>query len=114
MGLKFYKLLKLLFNIIFFLKFYYFRYLVFDKNTFPVTNVRADEYSVKCGESSVNHIFEKILNLKDLMMTDSGKKESESRHQIVVDMLYHLFSEEDVPEWTKYLDQYLNVKNKSE
>ena len=86
----------------------------FDKNTFPVTKVKADEYSVKCGESSVNHIFEKILKLKDLMMTNSGKKESESRHQIVVDMLYHLFSEEDVPEWTKYLNQYLNVKNKSE
>lgn len=86
----------------------------FDKNTFPVTNVKADEYSVKCGESSVNHIFEKILKLKDLMMTNSGKKESESRHQIVVDMLYHLFAEEDVPEWIKYLNQYLNVKNKSE
>lgn len=31
-----------------------------------------------------------------------------------VDLVFRLFSKEDVPEWTKYLDQYLNVKNKSE
>ena len=42
------------------------------------------------------------------MMTDSGKEEAESRHEIVVSILYHLFEEENVPEWTEYLDIFLN------
>jgi len=41
------------------------------------------------------------------MLTDSGKAEAQSRHQIIVDFLHHLFEEENVPEWTKYLDEYL-------
>ena len=44
------------------------------------------------------------------MMTDSGRKEADSRHQIVVDVLYHLFEEENTPEWTEYLNEYLKVK----
>ena len=50
---------------------------------------------------------EKILKLKDLMLTDSGKEESKNRHQIVVDFLYHLFNEENAPEWIEYLNNYL-------
>lgn len=84
----------------------------FDKDIFPIENISANEYNTKkCAESSVNHVFEKILKLKDLMMTDSGKEESESRHQIVVDILYHFFAEEGVPEWKEYLNQYLRVKD---
>ena len=46
------------------------------------------------------------------MLTKSGKEEAKSRHQIIVDFLYHLFDEENVPEWTRYLNEYLkgNVK----
>lgn len=43
-------------------------------------------------------------------MTDSGRDEAKSRYQIVVDILYHLFEEESVPEWTEYLNQYLGIK----
>lgn len=80
----------------------------FDKNIFPVDDMTANEYMKKCADSSVCHIFEKILKLKDLMMTDSGKKVAKGRHQIIVDILYHLFEEENVPEWTEYLNNYLN------
>lgn len=82
----------------------------FDKNVFPIENMTADKYTRKCADSSVCHIFEKILKLKDLMMTESGKKEAQERHQIVVDILYHLFEEENTPEWTEYLNDYLKVK----
>lgn len=82
----------------------------FDKNVFPIEDMTADKYTRKCADSSVCHIFEKILKLKDLMMTESGKKESQERHQIVVDILYHLFEEENTPEWTEYLNDYLKVK----
>lgn len=79
----------------------------FDKNIFPKENIEAENYTKKCSESSVCHIFEKILKLKDLMLTDSGKKEAESRHQVVVDVLYHLFKEENASEWSEYLTEYL-------
>lgn len=83
----------------------------FDKNIFPIEDITADKYTSRCADSSVCHIFEKILKLKDLMLTEPGKKEAQGRHQIVVDILYHLFEEENVPEWTQYLNEYLNKSN---
>lgn len=80
----------------------------FNRNIFPIEDMTADKYTRKCADSSVCHIFEKILKLKDLMLTDSGKEESKNRHQIIVDFLYHLFDEENAPEWTEYLNNYLN------
>ena len=84
----------------------------FDKNIFPIEDMTADKYTRKCADSSVCHIFEKILKLKDLMMTESGKQEAQERHKIIVDILYHLFEEENTPEWTEYLNEYLKVKIK--
>ena len=83
----------------------------FDKNIFPIENISADKYTSRCADSSVCHIFEKILKLKNLMLTDAGKKEAINRHQIIVDFLYHLFSEENAPDWTTYLDNYLKNNN---
>lgn len=57
----------------------------FDRNIFPIENISADKYTKRCADSSVCHMFEKILKLKDLMLTDVGKKEAKSRHQIIVD-----------------------------
>lgn len=84
----------------------------FDKNIFPIENMTAEKYNRKCADSSVCHIFEKVLKLKDLMLTNSGKEEAIKRHQIVVDFLYHLFSEENAPEWTEYLDEFLKAREK--
>ena len=78
----------------------------FDKNVFPIEDMTADKYTRKCADSSVCHIFEKILKLKDLMMTESGKQEAQERHQIIVDILYHLFEEENAPEWTECKKYY--------
>lgn len=79
----------------------------FDKTIFPIEDMTADKYTRKCADSSVCHIFEKILKLKDLMMTESGKQEAQDRHQIIVDILFHLFKEEETPEWSEYLIKYL-------
>ena len=79
----------------------------FDRDIFPIENLTADQYTGRCADSSVCHVFEKMLKLKSLMLTDSGKDEAKERHQIIVDFLYHFFDEEDAPEWTKYLDDYL-------
>lgn len=79
----------------------------FNKDIFPIEDMTAEKYSRKCADSSVCHIFEKILKLKNLMLTESGKEEAKLRHQIIVDFLYHLFDEENVSEWQKYLNNYL-------
>lgn len=79
----------------------------FNKDIFPIEDMTAEKYTRKCADSSVCHIFEKSLKLKDLMLTESGREEAKSRHQIMVDFLYHLFDEEDVTEWIEYLDNYL-------
>lgn len=52
-------------------------------------------------------MFEKLLKLKDLMLTDSGKKEAAERHHIMIEFLCHFFEEEHVPEWMDYLHHYL-------
>ncbi len=79
----------------------------FDKTIFPVENMTADKYTTKCADTSVCHIFEKILKLKNLMLTESGKKEAEKRHNIFVNVLYNLFEEENAPEWKIYLDNFI-------
>lgn len=80
----------------------------FDKSVFPIEDITADKYTRRCADSSVCHMFEKILKLKNLMLTDAGKQEAKNRHQIVVDFLYNLFNEEDAPEWIEYLEKYLD------
>ena len=84
----------------------------FNKDIFPIEDMTAEKYTRTRADSSVCHIFEKILKLKNLMLTKSGKEEAKSRHQIIVDFLYHLFDEENVPEWTRYLNEYLKVNVK--
>lgn len=81
--------------------------LFFDEKTFPRENINQKEYMSKKGETGIGHFFEKILRLKDLMLTESGKEEAISRHQIVVDFLYHFFTEESAYDWLEYLDKYL-------
>lgn len=84
----------------------------FNKDIFPIENITSEKYNRKCSDTGVTHIFEKVLKLKNLMLTNSGKKEAISRDKIVVDFLYHLFEEESVPEWKEYLDNYIKNNNK--
>jgi len=63
----------------------------FDKEFFPNDNLTAEEYTSKKTNSCICHFFEKILRLKDLMLTESGRKEALKRHNIVVDILYNFF-----------------------
>lgn len=82
----------------------------FDRKLLPQESSTIDEYRKKGADTSINHIFDKILKLKDMMLTEAGRKEAIKRHQIVVDFLYHFFEEEDAKEWTTYLNEYLNKK----
>ncbi|MCI9443096.1 MAG: HD domain-containing protein [Oscillospiraceae bacterium] len=79
----------------------------FDKSIYPTLNMSATDYMAKKSGTVVTHMFEKSLRLKDLMLTGSGKREALERHNTMVAFLYHFFEEENVPEWTDYLDHYL-------
>lgn len=79
----------------------------FNKDLFPIEDMTPEKYTRRCADSSVCHIFEKILKLKSLMLTKSGKEEAIGRHKFTVNFLYQLFKEDNAPEWIKYLDNYL-------
>ncbi len=82
--------------------------LFFEKNIYPTLNMSANDYIAKKNGTVVTHMFEKLLKLKDLMLTNSGKKEAIERHNIMIEFLYHFFEEENVPDWIDYLNNYLN------
>ncbi|MCI9087043.1 MAG: HD domain-containing protein [Clostridia bacterium] len=86
--------------------------LFFDKNVYPILNLSANDYMSKTVGTVVNHMFEKLLRLKKLMMTDSGREEAIKRHNMMIEFLYHFFEEENVPEWIEYLDNYLKANEK--
>lgn len=82
----------------------------FDPTIFPDDHKDAKSYKearFDKGKICVCHMFDKILKLKNLMLTEAGKTEAERRHEVMVTFLYHLFSEEDVPEWEQYLTNFL-------
>jgi len=79
----------------------------FDKDIWPILDISADKYVNKTADTSVCHFFEKLLKLKNLMMTESGKKEAIDRNEIMTEFLRHLFKEDNVPEWNEFLENYL-------
>lgn len=81
----------------------------FDKNSWPIESITIDKYSRKVADSSVCHMFEKILLIKNLMLTKAGKQEAQSRHNFVVDFLRQLFKEENAPDWEQYLNNFLQT-----
>lgn len=83
----------------------------FDRDAWPVEDIDAEKYRNKSvassNDSAVCHFFEKLLKLKNLMFTDSGKAEAEQRHQTMIAFLRQTFREENAPEWEEYLDNFL-------
>ena len=43
--------------------------------------------SQSANSPSINHFYEKLLKLKDLMKTRAGRKRAEQRHQVMVNYL---------------------------
>lgn len=80
----------------------------FDKDLWPIENMCAEKYTRKCADSSVCHLFEKCLKLKNLMFTEAGKAEAIERHNFTVNFLKQLFKEENAYDWEEYLERYLS------
>ena len=78
----------------------------FNKTIFPNLNMDNKEYKNQKNGTAVNHVFEKILRLKNLMLTETGKIEALKRHNFIIEFLKEFFYEENAQEWIDYLDEY--------
>ena len=58
----------------------------------PKLHQTADEYITR-QSSQINHFYEKLLLLKDLMLTETGKKLAEERHKFMELFLKQFFKE---------------------
>ena len=84
---------------------------IFNNNVFPTTEITSDTYNSKGTthdtDSAINHFFEKLLRLKDIMLTGIGFQEAAKRHQIMIDFLWHFLEEENAqPKWFELLSHY--------
>lgn len=67
---------------------------IYDPNIKPLLYVNRTDYSKNCNSTSINHFYEKLLLLKDMMNTGTAKKIAEHRHTVMEKYL-----EEFMTEW---------------
>lgn len=66
--------------------------LLFNPDLAPNLNMSKEEYK-KGGAPTINHFYEKLLLLKDLMNTESGKAQANQRHEFMLTFLKQFFNE---------------------
>ena len=81
---------------------------IFNAEIWPEPDMSAEEYKRpnRKSDNFINHFFEKMLKLKNMMLTESGCKEALKRHKIMVDFLEAFFRENNLPQWQAYLYDY--------
>lgn len=78
----------------------------FDPNCFP-TEMDAETYKKSKVEPCVNHFFVKIFHLRDMCLTEPGRKYAAKKHQTIVSFLSAYFDEVNAPQaWKDLLKKY--------
>ena len=78
----------------------------FDPDCFP-GEVSAEQYRQRVYTPCVNHFFDKILRLRDMCLTEPGRKCAAMKHQTVVNFLTDYFDQVNAPQkWRDLLAKY--------
>ncbi|HEY9184342.1 MAG TPA: HD domain-containing protein [Salegentibacter sp.] len=67
---------------------------LYDPEIEPNLNMTKEEYKASTAPT-INHFYEKLLLLKDLMNTETGRKIAEERHRFMESYLQQFYSEWD-------------------
>lgn len=82
----------------------------FDPSIPPsVVDVAIEEYKAGSNDHAVQHFFDKLLIIPDILMTEAGRQEGQKRAAIMQDFLRELFREEDARAWSVHLKKYLQA-----
>ena len=69
--------------------------------------MNAETYRKSSVDPCVNHFFTKIFHLRDMCLTEPGRKYAEKKHQTLVKFLSEYFDEIDAPQvWKDLLAKY--------
>lgn len=60
------------------------------------------------AEHAVQHFFDKLLLIPNLMLTPTGQQIAQKRRQIMIDFLTNLFKETNSEIWQKHLQEFLD------
>lgn len=66
--------------------------LIYDPDIQPRERMTKEEYRTE-KSTAVNHFYEKLLKLKNLMNTNTAKEMAEARHQLMEDFLQKFYQE---------------------
>ena len=66
--------------------------IIYDPEIPPVEKFNKEEYK-KSNGTTINHLYEKLLLLKEGMQTKKGKEIAEKRHQFMLDFLEEFYEE---------------------
>jgi uncharacterized protein len=66
---------------------------IYDPDIKPLINMNEEDYRTNLNSTSINHFYEKLLILKDLMTTESAKKIAEHRQAVMEKYLEEFFAE---------------------
>lgn len=60
---------------------------IYDPAVQPRTNMDKKEYRNLSNETIINHFYEKLIKLRDMMNTDTARKIAEKRHDFMMEFL---------------------------
>ena len=66
---------------------------IYDPDVAPKMGMSKEEYRKNQNAPSINHFYEKLLLLKDMMNTDAAKKNAAHRHAVMEDFLQEFMAE---------------------